>query len=246
MTQETGARLGPAIETFRGNPFSLGGSLLVALGSIAALFLFPEHALGALGVLALAAFSCAIGLSTRATVHAEGLRFVTLFRSREILWREVARLYESGDRSGAFPGPYRLRLFDREGRFLWIDNRVARPWELARRVAERTTPLLLPEALRRFETGAEIRFGRHLRVRKDEGLVLTRLFETLAISWQDLSGCSVRRGFLYLRPDGRWPRRVRASWGPNLAVFLALVDHARQTAAQEPAAPAPQLTRHSV
>ena len=227
---EQGATLGPVLETYRGSRLALGVVSLSGLISLAALYRsLPALSSGPVGTLALAVLIAVAVLRNRVTLHNEGLRARSLLGTQEILWQDVELFYFSASRFIAkipvYSG-YRLRLYGRDGKEIRIDNGVERSWVLGEWVAERTTPLLLPDALRRFETGAEVSFG-PIKVRKRHGLRLSRTLDPLLIPWAELADYQIRRGFLFLRGTGKLTRKVRVGTIPNVFVLVALLDHVR-------------------
>jgi hypothetical protein len=103
---------------------------------------------------------------------------------------------------------------------------VARSWVLGARVAERTVPLLLPEVLQHYETGAEVSFG-PIQVRREDELRVSRPIDPLHFPWASLTDYQIRRGFLFLHGTGRLTRKIRVSKIPNVFVLVALLNHIR-------------------
>ncbi len=220
------ATLGPVIETYRGSRWALGVAVVAVLVIVAADFRGRGFSLGSLGIVALVAFVALLVLRARVTLHEEGLRWRSILGTQAILWGDVAWLYFSVGRLSALVprGHFRLRLEGRDGRRLRIDNQVGRAWVLGQRIVERTTPLLLPAVLQRFESGAEIGFG-PIRVSPGDGLRVDRRFDPVHIPWADYAGFRVGRSFLFLRATGKLTRRVDLRRIPNAFVLLALLDH---------------------
>jgi hypothetical protein len=229
-TPTENATLGPVIETYRGSRWALGVAVPAVLGIVAAEYSRHGISLGTLGILALVAFVACLVLRARVTLHEEGLRWRSILGTEEILWGDVARLYFSVSRLNALlsRGNFRLRLEGRDGRRIRIDNQVGRAWVLGKRIAERTTPLLLPGVLRRFGSGAEVGFG-PIRVSQGDGLRLDRNFDPLHIPWADFAGYRLGRSFLFLQATGKLTRRVALRSIPNAFVLLALLDHLHPT-----------------
>jgi len=187
----------------------------------------PSLSAGAAGTLALAVLVAVAVLRSRVTLHGEGLRARSILGTQEMLWQDVELLYFSASRFLAgFPAhsSFRLRLQSRDGQEIRIDNQVEESWVLGARVADRTTTLLLPDALRRFESGAEVDFG-PIQICKGDGLRLTQTLAPLYIPWAHLGDYRIRRGFLFLRGTGKLTRKVKVATIPNVFVLAALLDH---------------------
>lgn len=132
-------------------------------------------------------------LSSRASLHVDGISTRSIFGEKEMRWVEVER-FRFGSHQliaahvplGAF---YKIILIDLQGRKISLGDRIGRAAQLTQKLKQLTFEPLMQKAIHRFDSGAVLDFGAVLLSRSG-GVSIKGWFEK-NIPWQEVVSCSL-------------------------------------------------------
>jgi uncharacterized protein DUF6585 len=166
-------------------------------------------------------------LSSRATLHVDGISFRSIFGEKEMRWVEVERFRYGSHEVQAQHIPlgtfYQIKLIDQHGSKLSVGDRVGNAAQLAQKINELTFDSLLEKASERLRTGADLDFGA-IHFRPSMGLTIHRWYGDKQIPWQGIASCHLDERKFYIKRVGKMrPLTISLERLWNASVFLALV-----------------------
>jgi len=226
--------LGPNLETYGGNRFTMAALVLTAAVCAAGGYQACQATPRTHGLLLISVISSALAAvgffhlrSLRVTLHTDGISYHSLFREKEMRWDQVERFdYWAVKRSVNFIPVgtyYRFRLRDQDGQKICMGNRFERPANLGERLVQQSTPHLLRKTMERYNQGESVDFGA-IKVSRDAGIRVRRLFGYRKIAWNQVANCAIQKGHFYI-----WRAGEKRTTGPALSqvrnafVLLALL-----------------------
>ena len=92
--------------------------------------------------------------------------------------------------------------------------------KLGKEIMEKTSELILPQAIRRYDKGKVVDFGKVGVSKKGLHYGLSLL------KWKEITGVQLKAGYVSVRKRGKWLNwcNIAVSAIPNPFVFLALVN----------------------
>ena len=131
-------------------------------------------------------------VSSRASLHVDGVSCRSIFGEKEMRWTEVERfrygsheVIAQGIALGAF---YQIKLIDEHGSTISFGDRIGRAAEFIQKLNQLTFETLMQKATRHFDSGAELDFGA-IHLSRSNGLSINRWFGTKETPWQELVSC---------------------------------------------------------
>ena len=213
--------LGPELETFRGNKIVMG--LVVILGLSAAWFVYIAFTTSSsdngfkIFTLVILAFPVLLFLwlnSVQVTLHSDGISYRSLLGEKEMRWDAVERFYYGATKQSVNFIPvgtyYHFKFVDAEGNKLRLGNRVEHLGKLGPKLVELSYSALYKKVVDQYNSGQEVDFGA-IRVNRDTGIKIKRLFGTKEIPWDQVSSFAIQKGHFYI-----WRKGEKRTHGPIL------------------------------
>lgn len=229
--------LGPPIETYSANKAYMAlTAIMGALFAGAAFYAEVEffYRVLALGLAALMGVFLWLQLSTRVSLHPEGVSLAAPFRSGEMRWEEVEKFFYSATKQSVNFIPvgtyYRFKLIDAQGRKLSFGDAFGRAEALGQRLIEATYGPLMTRAVELYNSGAELDFG-PLRLNRQSGFKVKTWRGWKEIPLDQIADYRIQQGHFYLWRVGE-KRTTGQPLGevPNAFVLLGLLDSIYQRA----------------
>jgi len=171
-------------------------------------------------------------LAFRLWLHEKGISYRGIVGHREILWRDLDRIYVGAYSIhvhhvalGTF---YRLRLITKQGAKLSIGERVHRAETLADSIHSYTLQEMVRKAVNEFESGVELDFGR-IRINRKRGVTYRKWFAWREIRWLDLATYGFSDTHVNLKGAQQMlPANIAAEKVSNTHVLEELLDRVRK------------------
>jgi hypothetical protein len=186
-------------------------------GVALAMFTLPTGVIGFLW--------CLSAVSLKVALHEGGLVHTKFGKSRQIAWEDILAVKQAITEvytNGAYSGTtYRYALELEDGTSIVYTNyRLQKVEKLGGVIVEKTTEVLLPQAIRRYEKGKVVEFGK-LGV-SEKGLH----YGSSLLKWKEISGVKLEEGYVKVSKRGKWLNwcNIAVASIPNPYVFLNLVN----------------------
>jgi hypothetical protein len=227
--------MGPELETYKGNKFTMVAMLVLAAGVF-----FIGHLIATSSVsngVRVFLLLLTVGLiflffwvkSVRVTLHSDGITYHTLLGTKEMRWDDLERFeYGAIKQSVNFipVGTYHhFKFIDASGKKMRFGNRVEQPGKLVSKVVELSYPALYRKVVDRFNNDEEVDFGA-IRVTRTGGIKVKKFFGGYKeIPWADVSSYAIQSGYFYIWATGvKRTRGPRLRQVPNAFVLLGLMN----------------------
>ena len=145
-------------------------------------------------------------VSSRASLHVDGVSCRSIFGEKEMRWTEVERfryssheVYARGIPLGAF---YQIKLIDEHGSTISFGDRIGRAAQLGQKLNQFTFEPLLQKVSQRFQSGADLDFGA-VHLTSSAGLTINRWFGSKTIPWQEIASCHLDDKMFYITRVGK-------------------------------------------
>jgi hypothetical protein len=168
---------------------------------------------------------CLSVVTLKVVLHEGGLVHSKYGKRRLIPWEDIRSVKQAiieHYTNGAYTGTtyhYTLELEDGT-RIVYTNYRLQKVEKLGQEIMDKTSEVLLPPALRRYEKGKVVDFGK-LGV-SEKGLH----YGSSLLKWREITGVKLEKGYVSVRKRGKWLNwcNIAVAAIPNPYVFLTLVN----------------------